>query len=555
MFKRIIIIIDLIFIVILIAYKQTNNIFKETPKNISNYKLNLNDSNLNCNNALNYLYDITREKHTFGTEENERVFNTITNYLDKTGVNYFVQDDILNYDYWYNYLYYSKEEFIDSMIEEHPNFEDYLKNNYNDDIDLYWEDQFKNAREQGLNIYTYDDYMLFTVCGNLDNCEYKSYEEYINTKLNNYKKFIGKKMNNIIISLGEVDSSKDSIILSAHYDSGLNLNDENVSYGASDNGMNVAALIENARVLKDINFNNNVYIVLVNAEEDGLWGADYLVNSNAIKNIKLVINFDNGGAGGHLLLHRYNNGLLAKKYLQNLKNNHLFSLSKYFFKYIRLTFGFGNYGSDYDVYAKKYNSMDFALFMDNKNYHTKNDTYENINLDSFKETMNTMYELIQFYGNDKSLYNETYDIWAFEIMNNHVLYMSKSIYNIAIYILLILFVPYLIYLLISKNILTFIFNTVLFGINILSLIVVKDVTLILIIPIIINAIIELFIVNTKYKYLLKYINYLLFLFVISQLLFKIISVNIFGVLGFIIPILYFINIFFKIKKINVCNND
>ena len=85
--RKIILMIVLIFIVILMAYKQTNNIFKETPKTISNYKFNLNDSNLNYNNALNYLYDIAFEKHTFGTEENERVFNTITNYLDKAGVN------------------------------------------------------------------------------------------------------------------------------------------------------------------------------------------------------------------------------------------------------------------------------------------------------------------------------------------------------------------------------------------------------------------------------------------------------------------------------------
>ena len=400
----------LIFIVLLIAYMQTNNIFKETPKNISNYKLNLNDSKLNYNNALNYLHDITLEKHTFGTEENIRTFSTITNYLDKIGVNYFVQDDILDYDYWYNFLYYTKEEFIESMIEDNPKFKDYLKNNYNDDIDLYFENQFKSARKQGLNVYTYDDYMLFTVCGSLDNCKYKSYQEYINHELNtHYKKFIGKSINNIIISLGKVDNNKDSIILSAHYDSGLNLSDENVSYGASDDGISVAALIENARVLKDKSFNNNVYIALVNAEENNLWGAEYLVNSNAIKNIKLIINFDNGGAGGHLLLYRYNNGLLAKDYIKNIKNSHTYSLSEYFFKYISLTFGLGHYGSDYEIYGKKYNSMDFALFMDNENYHTNNDTYENINIDSFKETINTIYELINYYGNDTSSYNQKYD--------------------------------------------------------------------------------------------------------------------------------------------------
>ena len=533
--RKIIVMIVLIFIVILISYMQTNNIFKETPKSISNYKLNLDDSKLNYNNALNYLHDITLEKHTFGTEENIRTFNTITNYLDKMGINYYVQDDILDYDYWYNFLYYTKEEFIESMIEDNPEFKEYLKNNYNDDIDLYFEDQFKDARRQGLNIYTYDDYMLFTICGSIDNCEYKSYQEYINHELNTYyKKYIGKSMNNIIISLGEVDNNKNSIILSAHYDSGLNLSDENVSYGASDNGISVAALIENARVLKDKSFNNNVYIALVNAEENNLWGAEYLVNSNVIKNIKLIINFDNGGAGGHLLLYRYNNGLLAKNFIQNIKNSHTYSLSEYFFKYIDLTFGLGYYGSDYEVYAKKYNSMDFALFMDNDNYHTDNDTYENINIDSFKETINTMYELINYYGNDKSSYNEKYNIWSFEVMNNRVLYMNRSTYNIVIYTLLIMIIPYLFYLVIRKNILKFIINIILYGLCIISLFILKDITILLILPLVINSIISLFITNIKYIYILGLINYLLFLFISSQLIFKIVSINRLGLLGFII---------------------
>ena len=547
--RKIILMIVLIFIVILMAYKQTNNIFKETPKTISNYKFNLNDSNLNYNNALNYLYDIAFEKHTFGTEENERVFNTITNYLDKAGVNYFVQDDILDYDYWYDFLYYSKEEFIESMIYYTPDFKDYLENAYNGNIDLYWEDQFKNYRNIGIDVNDYDDYMLVTVCGSLDDCEYRSYEEYINHELNTYyKKFIGTKMNNIIISLGEVDNNKDSIILSAHYDSGLNLNDENVSYGASDDGMNVAALIENARVLKDEKFNNNVYIALVNAEENNLWGAEYLVNSNVIKNIKLIINFDNGGEGGHLLLYRYNNGLLAKNFIQNIKNSHTYSLSEYFFKYIDLTFGLGYYGSDYEVYAKKYNSMDFALFMANDNYHTDNDTYENINIDSFKETINTIYELINYYGNDTSSYDGTYDIWSFEIMNNLVLYMNRCTYNIVIYVLLIMFIPYLFYLLIRINILKLITNIILYVLCIISLFILKDITILLILPLVINSIISLFITNIKYIYILGLINYLLFLFISSQLIFKIVSINRLGLLGFIISILYFINFVVLLKK-------
>ena len=110
-----------------------------------------------------------------------------------------------------------------------------------------------------------------------------------------------------------------------------------------------------------------------------------------------------------------------------------------------------------------------------------------------------------------------------------------------------MFIPYLFYLLIRKNILKFIINIILYVLCIISLFILKDITILLILPLIINSIINLLFTNNKYRSVLGLINYLLFLFISSQLIFKIISINKLGLLGFIIPILYFINYIVQIK--------
>lgn len=533
-FKNIIIVV-FSFLTIIFSYLQTNNIIKDTPNINKEYNFNYNDKNINIDNSISILKEITKEKHCFGLEENDNTLNIITSYLDKIGLNYFIQDDELSLDYFLSKIYISEEEYIEQMKQEDEEF------------DL--EKEYLELREYGINVTNYDEYMMSSICTALgyefDKCQYRNYtyKDYsIELIKKEHENYIGKKINNIIIPIGSIDENKKSVIFSAHYDSGIGLKEDNkdkcVSYGASDDGIHVASLIENARVFKDKNFNNNVYLVLVNGEEIDLYGSQVLIDSEIIKNISLVVNFDNLGAGGRLNLYKSNNEDIVKRYINNTSKPHANSFVNSEFKE---KIGVIN-GSDYDNYSEYYPSIDFALFMDNKNYHTENDTLDNVNLDSFEETLKTTNELIKYFGNDDLDFKDV-DNWYLEIANGLIIMLPFSIYNIIIIILGIIFIPYLIYLIIKKQFLKFVINIILYAISIVLYICIKDLVILVLLPIVINAIIDFIKINKTIKFILSLLVNLVFLFIISQIIFKLNSISNLALIIFVIPLLNIINMY------------
>lgn len=98
---------------------------------------------------------------------------------------------------------------------------------------------------------------------------------------------------NIEAVLGNNDSDAGAIYLTAHYDSYLE------SPGANDNGTGLAALLEMASMLKQVepSLPVNVHLVFMGAEEVGILGSRVYVNTHieALKDCKLVINFDTFG--------------------------------------------------------------------------------------------------------------------------------------------------------------------------------------------------------------------------------------------------------------------
>ena len=66
--------------------------------------------------------------------------------------------------------------------------------------------------------------------------------------------------------------------------------------GADDNASGIAGLLEIARVLKDVDHNNNLVFIAANGEESGLLGSkayvSHLKKNDLLKNIKYVINMD-----------------------------------------------------------------------------------------------------------------------------------------------------------------------------------------------------------------------------------------------------------------------
>lgn len=102
-----------------------------------------------------------------------------------------------------------------------------------------------------------------------------------------------RSSSNIEAVLGNNAIDTGAVYLTAHYDSYLD------SPGANDNGTGLAALLEMACLLKEVekSLPVNVHLVFMGAEEVGILGSRVYVNTNieALKGCKVVINFDTFG--------------------------------------------------------------------------------------------------------------------------------------------------------------------------------------------------------------------------------------------------------------------
>lgn len=97
-------------------------------------------------------------------------------------------------------------------------------------------------------------------------------------------------------STSPYDNSNHLILIIAHYDSRMrDINQSNArAPGADDDASGVAAVLELARILTQVNLKNNIQFVLFSGEEQGQWGSTAYVKHLQANDIKpdLVINLD-----------------------------------------------------------------------------------------------------------------------------------------------------------------------------------------------------------------------------------------------------------------------
>ena len=110
------------------------------------------------------------------------------------------------------------------------------------------------------------------------------------------------------------------IIIGAHYDH-LGVKNDNIYNGADDNASGTATIIEMARILKarQSQLKRSVIVVAFDAEEDGLWGSNYLSEQLDLSKIKLMMSVDMVGwlhEGKTLRLHGAATVKDGKKVLQ-----------------------------------------------------------------------------------------------------------------------------------------------------------------------------------------------------------------------------------------------
>lgn len=190
----------------------------------------------------------------------------------------------------------------------------------------------------------------------------------------NKKWVAGTTTENILAKIEGTQNTK-ALLLLSHYDSS-----QHSSLGASDAGSGVVTILEGIRAFlaKNIKPKNDIIILISDAEELGLLGAQAFVNHHEwAKDVGLVLNFEARGSGGPSYMLLETNG----------KNGKLLS------EFVKADVGFPAANSlMYSIYKKLPNDTDltvfreqgdidgfnFAFIGDHFDYHTAQDSYDRL---------------------------------------------------------------------------------------------------------------------------------------------------------------------------------
>lgn len=217
------------------------------------------------------------------------------------------------------------------------------------------------------------------------------------------------KVTNILARIKGTDSGK-ALMLLSHYDS-----NPHSSLGASDAGSGVAAILEGVRTFlaEKEHARNDIIILISDAEELGLNGADLFVNKHPwIKDVGLVLNFEARGSGGpsYMLIetNRGNARLIEEFTKANpdypVANSLVYSIYKMLPNDTDLTV----FREDADV-----EGLNFAFIDDHYDYHTVRDNYERLDKNTLAHQGSYLMPLLHHFGdadlnNLKSLNDHIY---------------------------------------------------------------------------------------------------------------------------------------------------
>ncbi len=179
---------------------------------------------------------------------------------------------------------------------------------------------------------------------------------------------------NILARIKGTESSK-ALLLLSHYDS-----NPHSSFGASDAGSGVATILEGIRAFLAENKapKNDIIILITDAEELGLNGADLFVKKHPWKNdVGLVLNFEARGSGGpsYMLIetNRGNAKLISEFTAANPEFPVANSLAYSIYKMLPNDTDLTVFREDGDI-----DGFNFAFIDDHFDYHTAQDTYERL---------------------------------------------------------------------------------------------------------------------------------------------------------------------------------
>ena len=203
------------------------------------------------------------------------------------------------------------------------------------------------------------------------------------------------KAENILARIKGSEDGKALVVMS-HYDSS-----PHSSLGASDAGSGVATILEGVRAFlkNDITPKNDIIILISDAEELGLNGADLFVDRHPwLADVGLVLNFEARGSGGpsYMLLEtNRGNSILIQEFIKAnpaypVANSLAYSIYKMLPNDTDLTV----FREDADI-----EGFNFAFIDDHFDYHTVNDNFERLDRNTLAHQGSYLMPLLNHFSN------------------------------------------------------------------------------------------------------------------------------------------------------------
>ncbi|WNC66772.1 M28 family peptidase [Thalassotalea nanhaiensis] len=220
--------------------------------------------------------------------------------------------------------------------------------------------------------------------------------------------------NHLFIKTGSLYERK-YIVITAHYDH-LGKKSGKIYHGADDNASGVAALLTLKSWLSSTDTNYSIVLLATDAEEEGLYGAKAFLSASTVKKSDIIFNINldmisYGTKQQNLYIvgtrKRPELKTLVEKvnqtaevnftYKSRLKDNSISSVKSY----INL-----HKASDHYEFHKSDIPYLFVTGENHKNYHSTNDTFENINMSFYSEAFESIKNLILAVDQDLSQKNK-----------------------------------------------------------------------------------------------------------------------------------------------------
>jgi len=203
------------------------------------------------------------------------------------------------------------------------------------------------------------------------------------------------KTKNIIAKIKGTEKGK-ALLLLSHYDS-----NPHSSLGASDAGSGVVVILEGVRAFlaQDKQPKNDIIICITDAEELGLLGANAFVNHYPwAKDVGVVLNFEARGSGGPSYILLETNGGNKKlieafddtKAKYPVGNSLMYSIYKMLPNDTDLTV----FREDGDI-----DGYNFAFIDDHFDYHTVQDSYERLDLNTLNHQASYLVATLNYFAN------------------------------------------------------------------------------------------------------------------------------------------------------------